>query len=488
MKTYVFLIIFLILIILTILFYSKTEYFADCIIHIKNNENICNSKYSDKGELQLIYDRYMSNDVDEIRKIYLNKKKYNIKSCQLKLDKLYRPDNLKNKKIILDNSLNTNIPESTSEWANCHFDDIIDLKNLNVKNNRVLFNNPDYDKTIKNICLNYDKLITVPDSNVFKKLLKIECYINENFSINSPKKPEEINIKSIRIVHYDGNNMEIQEDNEDFINTFFTLYYNINEFIYIPIKKEFKFKLFKNNICNKYVEDDIRLSKEFDIGEIGLTKIKLLDNPFSDLKSLENDNFAINNDYTIGIKDKENMEEIIKNNINDVKDDLLNNTKNRYVNCKNKLNLEKVNSNTYYSKCAKSIRKATGKKRLYGDDNCVYYDCDHHKIRCDLTNVNKFIDKLNDVEDINDIMNDKSLKDSVKEISEKPYNICKDKSDYIKGEFVDNLDNIQKYSSIIMDQKYKDKELRNFDNKNLKCDFSLLKYISQDNCIYIEIN
>ena len=85
-------------------------------------------------------------------------------------------------------------------------------------------------------------------------------------------------------------------------------------------------------------------------------------------------------------------------------------------------------------------------------------------------------------------MNDKSLKDSVKEISEKPYNICKNKSDYIKGEFVDNLDNIQKYSSIIMDQKYKDKELRNFDNKNLKCDFSLLKYISQDNCIYIEIN
>ena len=54
MKTYVFLIIFLILIILTILFYSKTEYFADCIIHIKNNENICNSKYSDKGELQMI--------------------------------------------------------------------------------------------------------------------------------------------------------------------------------------------------------------------------------------------------------------------------------------------------------------------------------------------------------------------------------------------------------------------------------------------------
>ena len=82
----------------------------------------------------------------------------------------------------------------------------------------------------------------------------------------------------------------------------------------------------------------------------------------------------------------------------------------------------------------------------------------------------------------------RQLKDSVKKVSEKPYNICKDKSDYIKGEFVDNLDNIQKYSSIIMDQKYKDKELRNFDNKNLKCDFSLLKYISQDNCIYIEIN
>jgi hypothetical protein len=64
--------------------------------------------------------------------------------------------------------------------------------------------------------------------------------------------------------------------------------------------------------------------------------------------------------------------------------------------------------------------------------------------------------------------------------SEKSYNICRKYIDY-------NSDFYKKIESIDSDETMMDNYLSNFDTENLYTDFNLLKYVSQDNCIYILI-
>jgi hypothetical protein len=64
--------------------------------------------------------------------------------------------------------------------------------------------------------------------------------------------------------------------------------------------------------------------------------------------------------------------------------------------------------------------------------------------------------------------------------SEESYTICRKYIDY-------NSDFYKKIELIENDKTMTDKYLSTFDKEDLYTDFNLLKYVSQDNCIYIFI-
>lgn len=505
MEIYIVLILLIIILILLMIYCPSHEFFEDCIIYKDNQMDICNNEiYGNKGQLQLIYDLYAAPNNNDIINIYNLKKKYNIfkESCYINLNKLNRNfDNTnditeKHKKIVLKKNM-----ESESEWATCYFNEndntpLNDFKDdifyLNDKK-RILFTNPNPEKTLKNICKNYNKFIETDAPETEFILLKIECNIDSNFDINTMKLPTEINIKNINIIKYNNKTKDVNilTNTNHFIDYFFTIYYDVVNFIYIPLEiKKVSFIKFDIDLCEKisikeYIEKD-----NFNIGEFGIFKINILKNPFNNFQQLDDNNIIKNlTDYKVGLIDKNAMFKHIDTKISKLKPKLIKKTKLDYSRCRN--NTSYNINNTLKSNCAININKHNESKlnRLGNFKNkkynCMYTDCNHFNTRCDLYNINQFGKSIKNIHNIDEIYNDENLFKDIKNISDKAFNACKE-YEYIDTPFTDSINNIYKFSNDIFDNNFNDGNLNQF-NDAFKFKIDLLKFISKDNCIYIQI-
>lgn len=462
--------VFLIILLISLLVYfdNKKEYFSDCVIY-KHDTSLTDNSLYNKGELQLLWSFFKESDKKKgelILKTYNDKKttgKLN-ETNYINLNKLNRKEHLE-KKIIL-NKLNP----SNSDWATCYFNENEKVFTDDIQiDNKVLFNRLDGNE--KAICDNITKL--TDDISVNQRediiLLRIECN-SKNIDITADISPDIVSINNIRIVKYDKNTRTINnyEEGNDFIKYFFTL--NPDTLMFSPIKKQVMFYSFKNQFCNNKYEIDETFSCCFNINQIGFESINFLNNKA--IFSADNINIS---DCMLECE----TEELIT--LDDVKDKMKNNSLNKakteYLKCKQKIGADYSSDKDIH----KSRNNICVKRNVYSLDHCKYKDCSYHKNSCDYELDNNKISKYNNALNAKeyDLLN-KEQKYYIMDNSEDSYNICKKYIDY-------NTDFYKKIELIENDETMTDKYLSNFDTENLYTDFNLLKYVSQDNCIYILI-
>jgi hypothetical protein len=459
--------IFLILLLLFLmLYYDNTkEYFSDCIIY-KKAPNVIDERYYNYGELQLLYNYFKTDDKELIKETYNDKKNKNIltETNIINLDKMNRQEH-DNKKIVFND-----LDPSNSDWSVCYFNDTTKkVFDTNIQpDNKVFFNRM---KDVKPICDNITDLKTDEDQDEDQDediiLLQIDCN-NTNIDITNNLEPENVNITKIRIVKYDKTNRTIEpyEESNEFIKFFFTL--DTNTLKFMPMKKQVKFYIFKNQFCvNKY-EFERSNEKCFNINQLGFESINFLNNSakFSISQSMEELNC-----------DSETI-----TSFDDVKDELknklLNKAKMDYKKCTQNIRADYTDDDEIY----RSRNNNCVVPRTYLLNHCSYKECKYHKKSCDYEKDMKAINEYNDilnVDSYNDLDQDSIF--YIKDNSEKHYNTCRKYINY-------NTDFYDKIEAIENDQTMRDKDLINFDNENLYTEFNLLENVSQDNCIYIFIN
>lgn len=477
------------------LFYDvNKEYFTNCEIHKYNNSNL-NDKYYKYGALQLLYVYFTTTDISNknlILNTYNDKVFNNALNLTHKIDltKLSRDtDNLQNKKIIL-----SQLTKESSEWAKCEFKDLSTkenilkdkiledgtvVKNELSKSGKIIDNNIYFNRiSEKELCNNIIKLTNdnarlSSNNNII--LLKINLDPIELLS--DLDKPEIINIKNIRIVKYNYDNKNITEYNTEnyFIDNFFKL--DTKTSLFLPFNRKVVFYKFSNTFCNNlYDVEHIFETTCFNINQLGFESIKFSNNA---AKFLEDSERIIN--------ENQNCQSIIDSDIDIIKDNLknklLDDSRTIYQKCSEKIKLSQARD--------KNLRKHKNdkcvKKNVYRLKHCKFKNkCLYHNIHCnyerDHTNLSKFKKILNNAENMNDI--DANNFDLLLEDSDKVYNIC-DK--YVKMSNDNKF--AQQYNKINELITMKDDTLNNFDNNSeLYIDFEMLKYVSQDNSIYIFID
>jgi len=448
------------------LYYDNTkEYFSDCIIY-KKAPNVIDERYYNYGELQLLYNYFKTEDKELIKETYNDKKNKNIltETNIINLDKMNRQEH-DNKKIVFND-----LHPSNSDWSVCYFNDTTKkVFDTNIQpDNKVFFNRM---KDVKPICDNITDLKTDEDQDEDQDediiLLQIDCN-NTNIDITNNLEPENVNITKIRIVKYDKTNRTIEpyEESNEFIKFFFTL--DTNTLKFMPMKKQVKFYIFKNQFCvNKY-EFERSNEKCFNINQLGFESINFLNNSakFSISQSMDDSN-CVDESIT---------------SFDDVKDELknklLNKAKMDYKKCKQNIRSDYTDDDEIY----RSRNNNCVVPRTYLLNHCSYKGCKYHKKSCDyekdMNAINEYNDILN-VDSYNDLDQDSIF--YIKDNSEKHYNTCRKYINY-------NTDFYDKIEAIENDQTMRDKDLINFDNENLYTEFNLLENVSQDNCIYIFIN
>ena len=325
-------------------------------------------------------------------------------------------------------------------------------------------------KDVKPICDNITDLKTDTAVNQDEDiiLLQIECNNTNIDIVTNNLEPERVNITKIRIVKYDKTNRTIEpyEESNEFIKYFFTL--DTNTLKFMPMKKQVKFYIFKNQFCvNKY-EFERSNEKCFNINQLGFESINFLNNSakFSISQSMDDSN-CVDESIT---------------SFDDVKDELknklLNKAKMDYTKCKQNIRSDYTDDDEIY----RSRNNNCVVPRTYLLNHCSYKGCKYHKKSCDyekdMNAINEYNDILN-VDSYNDLDQDSIF--YIKDNSEKHYNTCRKYINY-------NTDFYDKIEAIENDQTMRDKDLINFDNENLYTEFNLLENVSQDNCIYIFIN
>tara|TARA_B110000285_G_scaffold234860_2_gene313395 strand:+ start:2385 stop:3800 length:1416 start_codon:yes stop_codon:yes gene_type:complete len=459
--------IFLIILLISLVLYfdNNKEYFTDCIIY-KSNTTLTDNTFYHKGELQLLWSFFTETENNElIRKTYNDKKKTGKlnETNMINLDKLNRKDH-EDKKIVMDK-----LDPSNTDWSTCYFNDKSEkvFDDDKQTDDKVFFNRLG---DISDICENITKLKT--DTAVNQKediiLLRIKCN-SKDIDITG-EIPETVKIDNIKIVKYDKNTrtIDMYEDGNDFIKYFFTL--DPETLKFLPIKKQVMFYSFKNQFCNNKYELDKTFSCCFNINQLGFDSINFLN--YNSVFSPDNINAS---DCDL------DCEGDTITSFEDVKDEMKNNAlakaKKEYLKCKQRISSNYSNDKDILN----SRRDDCVKQNTYALDNCKYKRCNYHKKKCDyekdLNNINKY-NKALDGDDFNSI--DMENKHYIIDNSEKSYNICRKYIDY-------NSDFYKKIESIDSDETMIDNYLSNFDKENLYTDFNLLKYVSQDNCIYILI-
>jgi hypothetical protein len=454
--------IFLILLLLFLmLYYDNTkEYFSDCIIY-KEAPNVIDERYYNYGELQLLYNYFKTDDKELIKETYNDKKNKNIltETNIINLDKMNRKEH-HNKKIVFND-----LDPSNSDWSVCYFNDATKQPfDTNIQpDKKVFFNRM---KDVKSICDNITDLKTDTAVNEDIILLQIDCN-NTNIDITNNLEPENVNITKIRIVKYDKTNRTIEpyEESNEFIKFFFTL--DTNTLKFMPMKKQVKFYIFKNQFCvNKY-EFERSNEKCFNINQLGFESINFLNNTvmFSVSQSMDDSNCSTEFITTFDdVKDE-------------LKTKLLNKAKMDYKKCRQNIRSDYTNDDKiYYSRNNNCVVP-----RTYSLNHCRYKGCEYHKKSCnyekDMKSINKYNDILN-VDSYDDL--DQESVFYIRDNSEKHYNTCRKYINY-------NTNFYEKIKAIEEDKTMADKELINFDTENLYTDFNLLENVSQDNCIYIFI-
>jgi hypothetical protein len=461
--------IFLIVLLISLVLYfgNNKEYFSDCIIY-KYDTSLTDNTFYNKGELQLLWSFYTETEDQKelIEKTYNDKKtagKLN-ETSMINLDKLNRKEHSE-KKIIMNN-----LNPSNTDWSTCYFNDKTEkvfADNIQLEN-KVLFNRLE-DTTA--ICENITKLTTDTAVNQQEDiiLLKIECN-SKNIDITSKIQPDNVKINNIRIVKYDKNTRTIDnyENGNDFIKYFFTL--DPDTLMYLPIKKNVMFYSFKNQFCNNKYEIDETFSCCFNINQLGFDSINFLN---------YNAVFSPDNITMSDCKLECDSKELVS--FDDVKDTMKNNAlteaKTEYLKCKQKI-IANYSSDKDIHKSRNNICVTPN---TYSLNHCKHKDCAYHKKSCeyelDSDKINKYYDVIN-VDEYN--LLDKEKMYYMMDNSEESYTICRKYIDY-------NSDFYKKIELIENDKTMTDKYLSTFDKEDLYTDFNLLKYVSQDNCIYIFI-
>lgn len=466
-------------------YHTDKEYFENCIIYNFNNNNDDDTYYK-YGALQLLYLYFTSDDKELIMNTYNDKISQNALnlSHSVNLNKLSR--NMKNygdKKINL-----ANMNSGDSEWAKCYFTEKISTKQRedikeSLADGQVIDNNLYFNRIDQTtLCNNITKFMDNDDSTILhngiikKKpeiiLLKISLVPLEISSIQ----PNKIQIDNIRVVKYNNNKITEYNTENYFIEHFFKL--NIDNGLFMPIKKTTYFYKFNNMLCNDLYQINEIDNSCFSISQLGFESIKFLNDNAQFLDDNERDIDENLFNCEGDLQQEENMDmvkSILKNR-------LLDNSRKSYNRCNEKIRLTQAQDRDL----RKHRKDKCVKKNIYGVEHCKYKsNCIYHNIYCNYeverANINRFKTLLNDSKDISDIETVDNMF-IVEEDSTKAYDIC-DK--YISLD--DTFDN--KYNKIKNLKTMKDSSLNNFDNNSeLYVDFEMLKYVSQDNSIYIFID
>lgn len=419
--------------------------------------------------------------------------------------------------------------------------------NIQYTTDRVTFLNNSLEETRNDICSNQDFFIksdqNSPCSSSPCLFLKIKCFVI------SKDDPVEIGLESIRVVSYSKENKfeEISEttnpDSSVFQTHFFTMAYDSKVLKFIPYIKKHRFIKTVRDICGNYhvVEE---IEDRFDVGKLGIYSYKIYDNQIG-LYNIDSSDYDA---YRPGVGRRtiDRMRSKIVSNIETYKLDILDKILLNYRKCKTRLQYEKnrlynagktelhaskqqdvnvVNSfirnvrnvsdknlrndqipeavtmlanieKDAYTACLFNRETGTDAqkiKEVY--DSCLLRLSSINKenptedVTAVITEINRFNEyyRTQNLENLAQLttIQQKTLKNFSERIQDKCSSVNSDnKMIKTRTKQIDIM--IEKANNTVFD----DRDLNVYDRRDdmvLKIDNSILKYISQDNCIYIKI-
>ena len=434
-------------------------------------------------------------------------------------------------------------------WAHCyHTSSSTDIpkssKNIQYTTDRVTFLNNSLQETRNDICSNQDFFIesdrNSPCSTTPCLFLKIKCFVI------SKDDPIEIGLDSVRVVTYSKENKfeEISETNSNVFQThFFTMAYDSKILKFLPYIKKHRFIKTVRDICGNYhvVEE---FEDKFDVGKIGIYSYKIYDNQIG-LYNVDSSDYDA---YRAGVGRRpiDIMRSKIVSNIETYKLEILDKILLDYKRCKTRLQYEKnrlynagktqlhnskqqdVNIVNNFIRNVKNVSEKNLKNdqipeavtQLANIESDAYNAClfnretgtDAQKIKDVYDSCSKRLSDMNrdntneeitsviaEINKFNQYYTDQNLgnmaqltsiqQKTLKNFSEKIQDKCSSVNSGTKmiktrTKQIDVM--IEKANNTL----FVDGDLNIYDRKDdmvLKIDNSILKYISQDNCIYIKI-
>lgn len=281
-------------------------------------------------------------EIERLKRIYdfkKNNKLLNI-PCHYNFDNLKRKvSNTDIPKIHIDKKLNDKDGEAYT-WARCYYDKIdesndISMSDLNINNsivaygedgNYLSFVKTDLASVKDEVCKNkymfiQDKSLPCNDNNdcVF---LRIECKV---LSVDTPS----ITLKDAKFVKFnkDNNKFEVIK-NKCYIQNFMTITYNNRNVYYIPYRSKRNAIIVDKDLCNDYSIKETSTMFEFDLSMIGIK-----DTSYILSKHLYGIRLKTIPYHPHGYATKTSYEDELRTNIVAYRTDILKTFKDRYSKC-----------------------------------------------------------------------------------------------------------------------------------------------------------
>lgn len=489
------------------------------------------------------------NDKVRLKTIYNFKKENNILNipCHYSLDKLTRPysntqSNEIYRKIHIDNDQNIDDGE-TYTWARCYYNN--DMKSNNMTNKSIIhgedgkyisFLKTDLASIKDDVCKNksfYMEEKPAPcNTNEDCVFLQIECMV---IDVDEPH----ITLKAIKFVKYNVSTKQfepIKNSNTCYVQNFMTMTYNNRNVYYIPYRTRRSAVIIDKDLCGHYTVKETPQPFDFDLSMIGIKDTTYVISKH--LYGIKLDNIP---HHPYGYAEHRNDEDELRVNLITYKTNIVGTFKNRYTKCERR---KKTQIDSMY-KSSRSVRRLEqelrkilqfielleeyikeGKpldRRLVARESGPYRYC-----RYSLTNPKDVDELYNNLKQCKTTLNEQSgyhpefsekkqelegyikkIEDFFKYVDENKlretavvpagaiYQLKKYKDAVAKVCVTDDNSTftmrtvtrkLKKIESDISTKGITDEFLDNLGDMQLVIKPELLKYISNDNCVYIQLN